>query len=1387
LTEVEAKSIIEKIANEVRQVAVDKRFQRMIQLMLESFAPDHVLTELLQNANDVKAKTVKITLTDTGILFTHNGQSFTEANLKALCDVGESTKKPGTDIGFMGIGFKATFKVADTVLVFSKPYQFCFNREEVIVPHWLDEVPLDLGVYAENCETSFYLPFRRDLPIEIVESIKKTASTTLEPLCLVFLKNIEKIEVVCGKNSRILMKTRGGQNEAAQHFSIVEKTDAKERIFNYFVFRKSFDINPSVKSDYRAKDSGKADLEKTTITIAFTLKDGNVEPAKSVLYTFLPTPFETGLRFAVNADFLLNTQRTEVDLVSRWNIWLFASLSDFLRQIITEFAHDNEQKFFFYEVLPRKRELPEWLFKKIGEPIIEYIKKTPIVLTSTEKLALPSQVVLASEAVQKLIPPEKANSQYYAHPKLRGKVFLRDELGIQDLDESNLERSFVLNTLKDKIWLSSLDANGTLQIYEYLYDRLYGKGAEQWNLSWIEQNGFERELRNLEIVRSREGHYFRVEKVVLPVSSQNQDEMNDLPGIVLTIPDPEVLSIKSLDFLRKLGARDFSQDYAVNQILDSQAKGNEMKWTEEEKLKSIRYISRWLELKNYQVQSDFKTKLYNLFLPIEKNGWSPAAKTYFPNPELKVLLPNSIYVDLDKLKTNVQNVQLFLSAVGVPSYPRVLMIGEMGIWSDPSPSILKPAFENYRSWLYEQKCYNYYGRDHKVDLFVLDGFDSHVVAQDPGALLKYMEYLLDHWQDYYNSFVNSTFCWFYYTDNRRNVPSYFTYQLKASKWIPTAKGYAAPGEVFAPLREIKKVGGNLLQYLRISEEKARDKKEFLEFLGIKTQISLSLLLSILYIIKNENVTEELKSQLCRIYSRLVYLCEDELIGEEVYILNKKNVFQPAKTLYWLDDPETENVFGEDIPAVWVPDGLTRLQLKALFNALGVKEVSLILERNIPTLSPEAVQDDHLKIELRKKGDYINSVLLHCSAGKIELLQNFLKQLVVIKENHLKVQLKILDKVHEVETPCFCSLEEKKMYVSSIVQMTDVARELARVFDASTGSEFAIGFVLTQPPEAVDEQLRRSSIQVVRLAEPFELKPEVEETLEPAQTQTTASSESEITVENTIIKQLEPTINTLDLTVRQTSETETLPNSHETEKQNVPNVDDQSSAPRPTVTEPPPTVSSTDETPTPEPQTETSKDSTPETTSTPETPPEQEPEEPGIEPPPTMEPPPEEPPQRPLKTTTEINLRDSAKANWVKRNYSYNCQICLSKEEPATLTYPKSYASVLSNRRIMIEAHHVKEIVKGEGHDHVGNIISLCRYHHNWFNQNLFDIPLLSIIQESLNNITEKDIIWPDGQKTTWKLMNCKVISPDGQPLQIIFTDSHLSQIERYLQFIVNKR
>lgn len=112
--------------------------------------PSHFILELIQNlddaayAQDVRAE-VTFNLCGRKLTVESNQNGFTEADVRALCDMGESSKAPRSGfakdmIGEKGIGsslswvinsgFRSVFAVADRVQVFSNGFNFEFDANK---------------------------------------------------------------------------------------------------------------------------------------------------------------------------------------------------------------------------------------------------------------------------------------------------------------------------------------------------------------------------------------------------------------------------------------------------------------------------------------------------------------------------------------------------------------------------------------------------------------------------------------------------------------------------------------------------------------------------------------------------------------------------------------------------------------------------------------------------------------------------------------------------------------------------------------------------------------------------------------------------------------------------------------------------------------------------------------------------------------------------------------------------------------------------------------------------------------------------------------------------------------------------------------------------------
>ncbi|MCG2737528.1 MAG: hypothetical protein L6282_14185 [Candidatus Methanoperedenaceae archaeon] len=171
-------------------------------------------------------------------------------------------------------------------------------------------------------------------------------------------------------------------------------------------------------------------------------------------------------------------------------------------------------------------------------------------------------------------------------------------------------------------------------------------------------------------------------------------------------------------------------------------------------------------------------------------------------------------------------------------------------------------------------------------------------------------------------------------------------------------------------------------------------------------------------------------------------------------------------------------------------------------------------------------------------------------------------------------------------------------------------------------------------------------------------------------------------------------------------------------------------------------------------------------------------------PPEGKPPEGKPPEGKItareKIWQEQNKRDSEPSKWVKSSYNHHCQVCLSKENPKTLTNDTSYAGYEKNKKSIIEAHHIKQVVRDEGDDDVGNLLSLCKHHHD-----LLDPLRLDDFVSILNDVDDKEILWPNGEISNWKILTLDSrFLENNKVLQIVIFQEHLKQLHKYMESLL---
>ncbi|XP_019445357.1 PREDICTED: uncharacterized protein LOC109349123 [Lupinus angustifolius] len=315
-------------------------------LSQELYSQDsHFILELVQNADDniypVKVEpTLTFILQDCGIVVLNNEQGFSVQNMKALCDVGNSTKK-GSNAGYIGkkgIGFKSVFRVTDAPEIHSNGFHVKFDISDGQIGFVLPTVvpPCDVGQLSriastgtDSCDdnpwkTCIVLPFRSHLLEGTVMNSIMTLFSDLHPSLLLFLHRLK-----CIKLRNLLNDTFVIMKKEILGDGIVKVSHGKEKM-TWFVVSQKLKTN-----------SIRFDVHTTEISLAFTLQesDNGYSPCLDQQPVFAFLPLRTyGLKFILQGDFVLPSSREEVDGDSPWNQWLLSEYPNLFVRAVREFC-----------------------------------------------------------------------------------------------------------------------------------------------------------------------------------------------------------------------------------------------------------------------------------------------------------------------------------------------------------------------------------------------------------------------------------------------------------------------------------------------------------------------------------------------------------------------------------------------------------------------------------------------------------------------------------------------------------------------------------------------------------------------------------------------------------------------------------------------------------------------------------------------------------------------------------------------------------------------------------------------------------------------------------------------------------------------------------------
>ncbi|XP_029311722.1 uncharacterized protein LOC115024372 isoform X2 [Cottoperca gobio] len=852
------------------QVHQERLGRSLDRLSTELYSKDtHFVLELIQNADDNSypsevgvVPALAFVVERDSITILNNETGFQERNIRAICDVGQSTKgkhKYGY-IGQKGIGFKSVFKVTDCPEIHSNGFHLRFDKTcgpmGYILPHWTeDERLLDTrDINPHSWTTKICLPLRSES--------KQTRNLfhDVHPSLLLFLHRLRSITIYNQSEKRLVTMTR---KDLSHNVLEVEHTEGIER---WLV----------VKTTVQPKKI-KEDVESTELALAFQL-DSNItesdfvcQPQKQPVFAYLPLR-SFGFRFIIQGDFDIPSSREDVDRDSSWNQWLRSEIPQLFLQAMDVFTDHPEFTGLkglcqFLQFIPLPDEVLDF-FKPVAGQIIQMLKGKAFLPTlssdGTVVYKLPSQVAVCKDAVIRDViggdELERHLSLSYLHPGLSPAppTSLLTHLGVRYLRGSDVTS---VTTAMAKKLMEGIHSDGALrQLAKLLVCNF--RALEH---GYGEADSILKTLRDLPIIPladgrvvalSGEGVFFPMEETKTnkkkiqaqtgPLSALYKDVNVVHPSLLSCVEPLESQQVREL--LRRLGVHDLEPQELLEQHIYPSIQNN--KW----KLKPEAVVVSYLVF--IKLHSSSSQEYSDIAVPVLTNRGllCPAdERVHFSEEYGNIDLPKKLpgwdwvllspcYVQTD---SDVAGWRELFSHLGVKD----------GLIIRKERQTLTAKELASSPWSVESTMWPQNpGGGFVLDDYPCEEFHALATAQLPGHLLlqqrmALLKLLAENWDTghRYSQYLTAQVI---DSDGQpiKSIKSSFYHFLCHLEWVPAYRPlereeqermYLCPNSVYLTSPEVSRLLGTHVCYVEI------DPSEFSRALGMRHSISVDTLISYL--------------------------------------------------------------------------------------------------------------------------------------------------------------------------------------------------------------------------------------------------------------------------------------------------------------------------------------------------------------------------------------------------------------------------------------------------------------------------------------------------------------------------------------------------------------
>jgi len=365
---------------------------------------DRTAYELLQNADDTKAKNVAFILEKDGLAFAHDGRWFTIQNFRNLAD-GWSDKNPDECIGHKGLGFRSVLDITPSpylLKVDDKGFfavkfswalnnghiQETLNKDPALRDHYSEwtkhgqlacpvmYIPgtarkLNLGggsavldrlvggKYEGRFTTMFWFPSEDpDIDRKVLRELGPTPIIDnpqgQRAICaflkdevsrlLPFLSHVLSVRVY-SQNQRISSARIGAPREERKEsgFEIKLEVEGEKSPTSFFQMRFKCPIPLEIKNLPQTPKAVQG-IERAEIVTSVRLQDGHpVCDSNASFHVYFPTTEKTGLGFVIHGDFFVKPDRTRL-MDGKYNEWLLGQAA---KKVANEFLTNLLKRYGF--------------------------------------------------------------------------------------------------------------------------------------------------------------------------------------------------------------------------------------------------------------------------------------------------------------------------------------------------------------------------------------------------------------------------------------------------------------------------------------------------------------------------------------------------------------------------------------------------------------------------------------------------------------------------------------------------------------------------------------------------------------------------------------------------------------------------------------------------------------------------------------------------------------------------------------------------------------------------------------------------------------------------------------------------------------------------------